>query len=465
MKAKMPLMLASCLVASSLYAVPTDADIKKLQAQVDELNERLDETEFQSTLDKIKFKLDFSTGVSNTYLKGIGDADKAQALNKWAGELNLDMNANINEYTKFYGRLSMAKNWGQMGIQYKNRPLDIDTGRNLSTSGAALYVSRAYVDLSFTPELIATIGRQPGTEGPGSNLRNNSLRQATYPALIVNTLGDAVFLTYKPEFLKEYSFAARAGYGRIYQWDEEGQVRDWISDSGDVADSDLYYVSVEGKVPYIDSIGFDNNLLILSYARLQNFSLPVDNNQINAFIGGAGVKNLGNSDLINLHFESYNIGGSGFNYFGSLGYYKGSNANTDFIILPSSHPAYQTVKNAVSFNEKNGYSVHVGGRYDFSQAFKLGAEYFYGSRFWYTMSRPSFNDPLNLRMTRGHAGDLYAIYQYDKNQFFRLSYTYIKNLWGNRGTPLGGAPGKGKAASGWNENTAQNIMLMYNVKF
>ncbi len=43
------------------------------------------------------------------------------------------------------------------------------------SSGPVLYVDRAYLDCYITPEWIATIGRQPGTDGPGSNLRNNVL--------------------------------------------------------------------------------------------------------------------------------------------------------------------------------------------------------------------------------------------------------------------------------------------------
>lgn len=55
------------------------------------------------------------------------------------------------------------------------------------------------------------------------------------------------------------------------------------------------------------------------------------------------------------------------------------------------------------------------------------------------MSRPSINDPLNLRMTRGTAHDFYAIYQLDRYQFLRLSYTNIQNIWSNRGLPFGGS--------------------------
>ncbi|EMS0988520.1 DUF3373 family protein [Campylobacter jejuni] len=470
MKTKFSLILSACLLSSSLFAKNTDDEITKLQkqlaqiqaelaqirkereaqakqneavkAELADLNDRADETEFQAALSKVKFGLEFSTAVSNTNYKVSGQDYSAN--NKWMNELHLNMNADINDKTKFYGRLSMAKNWSQM--DWSGSPYDLDAGRNTRSSGPVLYVDRAYLDYYITPEWIATIGRQPGTDGPGSNLRNNALRQSTYPALAINALGDAAVITYKPESLQDHKVAIRAAYGKTYQWDEEGKVRDWMSDQKD-ADANLYYAAVEGELP-IEGMG--DNLLLLNVAYISDFSLPIDGGAIiNNLIGGAGVKNLGDATIANIHFENYKAFGTNFNYFVSLGYSNGANAHT-----LSANPVAQS---QLEFNEKDGYAVHVGGRYDFTKALKVGYEFFWGSRYWYTMSRPSINDPLNIRMTRGTAHDFYVIYQLDRYQFLRLSYTNIQNIWGNRGIPFGGAK-KDKAR-------ADNIMLMYNVKF
>ncbi|RTJ54241.1 DUF3373 domain-containing protein [Campylobacter jejuni] len=477
MKTKFSLILSACLLSSSLFAKNTDDEITKLQkqlaqiqaelaqirkereaqakqneavkAELADLNDRADETEFQAALSKVKFGLEFSTAVSNTNYKVSGQDYSAN--NKWMNELHLNMNADINDKTKFYGRLSMAKNWSQMA--WSGTPYDLDAGRNTRTSGPVLYVDRAYLDYYITPEWIATIGRQPGTDGPGSNLRNNALRQSTYPALAINALGDAAVITYKPESLQDHKVAIRAAYGKTYQWDEEsGKVRDWMSDQKD-ADANLYYAAVEGELP-IEGMG--DNLIIFNVAHMTDFALPFPETNLPIGPSGTlvnvlqdGVYNLGNLTLANIHFENYNAFGTNFNYFVSLGYSNGANAHT---LHPN--PAVQSL---FEFNEKDGYAVHVGGRYDFTKALKVGYEFFWGSRYWYTMSRPSINDPLNIRMTRGTAHDFYVIYQLDRYQFLRLSYTNIQNIWGNRGLPFGGAK-KDKAR-------ADNIMLMYNVKF
>ncbi|EDP6827815.1 outer membrane tyrosine kinase, partial [Campylobacter jejuni] len=331
--------------------------------------------------------------------------------------------------TKFYGRLSMAKNWSQMG--WSGSPYDLDAGRNTRSSGPVLYVDRAYLDYYITPEWIATVGRQPGTDGPGSNLRNNALRQSTYPALAINALGDAAVITYKPESLQDHKVAIRAAYGKTYQWDEEsGKVRDWMSDQKD-ADANLYYAAVEGELP-IEGMG--DNLIIFNVAHMTDFALPIPGSML---LGDDDeVVNLGNLTLANIHFENYKAFGTNFNWFASLGYSNGSNNEINPLLSTAlQSKGYGNGK----FNEKDGYAVHVGGRYDFTKALKVGYEFFWGSRYWYTMSRPSINDPLNIRMTRGTAHDFYVIYQLDRYQFLRLSYTNIQNIWGNRGLPFGGA--------------------------
>ncbi|EFP6766586.1 outer membrane tyrosine kinase, partial [Campylobacter jejuni] len=472
-KTKFSLILSACLLSSSLFAKNTDDEITKLQkqlaqiqaelaeirkereaqakqneavkAELADLNDRADETEFQAALSKVKFGLEFSTAVSNTNYKVSGQDYSAN--NKWMNELHLNMNADINDKTKFYGRLSMAKNWSQMG--WSGSPLDLDAGRNTRSSGPVLYVDRAYLDYYITPEWIATIGRQPGTDGPGSNLRNNALRQSTYPALAINALGDAAVITYKPESLQDHKVAIRAAYGKTYQWDEEsGKVRDWMSDQKD-ADANLYYAAVEGELP-IEGMG--DNLIIFNVAHMTDFALPIPGSML---LGDDDeVVNLGNLTLANIHFENYKAFGTNFNWFASLGYSNGSNNEINPLLsIALQSKGYGNGK----FNEKDGYAVHVGGRYDFTKALKVGYEFFWGSRYWYTMSRPSINDPLNIRMTRGTAHDFYVIYQLDRYQFLRLSYTNIQNIWGNRGLPFGGAK-KDKAR-------ADNIMLMYNVKF
>lgn len=461
MKTKICGALALFMCASLAVAAP-----RTMEQRLADVEDRLDEVEFNTGLDRIKFGLDFSTGVSETWYKigertGPGTAtttpeEKYQTHSKWAMELHLNMNAAINSYTKFYGRLSVAKNYGMMDPSFYGTTYDYEAGRNLRKSGANVYLSRAYVDFFVTPEIVATIGRQPGTDGPGSNLRNNALRQSTYPALLINALGDAAVLSYKPKFARQLQFVVRGAYGKIYQQDiESGQVEDWMS-KNTLNDTDLYYASFEIQ-PYLGVLG-KNSLFMVSYARLHDLSLDLGS-QNNTNIG---VQNLGTIDGINVHFESYEAFRLPLSYFISGSYMKGSNAKNYGKTAIGTTAEPQTL-----FNEETAYAIHAGLRYDFHRLFKLGAEYFYGSQYWFTMTGTSLNDPLNIRATRGHAYDVYVISQIDRNQFLRLSWTHIQNKWSGRGTPVLGAYGAGEYGTmraGF-ESTADNVMLVYNVKF
>lgn len=459
---KTKFLVALCAFVSSLFAPPMT-----LEQRLADVEDRLDDVEFKSGLDKINFGLDFSTGLSESNIKITGTPNQNyKAHNKWGMELNLNMNAAINSYTKFYGRLSMAKNFGMMDRTNTNNPNDLDAGRDFRTSGQSLYVSRAYVDLFVSPEIVATIGRQPATEGPGSNLRNNALRQSTYPALLVNALGDAAILSYKPNFARSLQFAVRAGYGKVYQFDDEGTVRDWTS-KNEKADTDLYYASFELS-PYLGMVG-KRNLFMVSYIRLHDLALDLSSsndtlkgllaNHLGKQANKVGVETLGTIDSVNVHFESYEAFRFPLHYFVSASYMKGSNAKSAGK-MPN---PYETTKTL--FNEESAYAIHAGLRYDFHRLFKLGGEYFHSSQYWFAFSRVSLNDPLNIRNTRGQAYDIYIISQLDRNQFFRLSYTHIFNKYSNRGLPLGGAFDKNEITKGGYESTADNIMLIYNVKF
>ncbi len=458
-------LVALCAFATALFAPPLT-----MEGRLAQLEDRLDEVEFNSGLDRIKFGLDFTTGASESWYK-IGERyttgsnntatlnpeQKYSAHNKWGMELNLNMNAPINSYTKFYGRLSMTKNYGMMDTKNVHSPLDTDAGRDFRQSGQSLYVSRAYVDLFVSPEIIATLGRQPGTDGPGSNLRNNAPRQSTYPALLFNALGDAAVLSYKPNFAKPLQFVLRGAYGKIYQVDNEGTVRDWTSEQG-MADTDLYYASFEIQ-PYLGTLG-KNTLFMVSYARMHDLALDLSSLNTNY-----GVQSLGTIDTVNVHFESYQAFGLPLNYFLSGSYMKGSNSKGMGATKLNSILTSETDTEKTLFNEESAFAIHAGLRYDFHKLFKLGAEYFYGSQYWFAFSRLSFSDNLNIRNTRGHAYDVYVISQIDRNQFFRLSYTHIQNKYNNRGMPIGGAYGADDKAKGGYESTADSVMLIYNVKF
>lgn len=440
--------------------------------QIDELHIRADENELNAALSKIKFGLEFETSAHSFNGKltspTTGVTSDVDSSNKWTNVLMLNMDADINENTRFTGRLSMAKAWADSTNQI---PTDTTAGRSIG-GGSSLFVERAYVDYKFSDSFIATIGRQPGTDGPGANLKNNAKRQSTYPALLFNATGDALVLTYKPNIESIQQSAFRLGYAKAFQWDS-GTTSDSIVGEELLDDAEVFLAVAEGKLD-LGSMG--DNLLMLSGVMAPDFNIPVS----------APIDNLtvGDLTLANLYFENNNAFGSNFNWFTSLGYSKGSDAvdNSSAINTAIYDYAYAnslaTTGNpgtaaavavgavaangaktiaATTLNEESGWAVHLGGRYDFTKEWKVGYEFFHGSKYWYSFTSASASDPINILETRGDAHTLYAIYQMDLNQFLRLSYSKLDYDYSGSGQPVGPVSKSDDQVDHWS--------LTYNVKF
>lgn len=440
------------LLSSSALAATLDS----LQKDIDELNDRVDANELAATLNKVKFGLEFTTALNNIQSKNHTTGVKDNYNNRWAMGLYLNMNADVNKYTKFTGRLSMTKAFGDIDLGYPAVGTigSLDAGRGVA-GGSAIYVERAYVDIYMGKYAALTIGRLPGTDGPGSNLRNSSARMSTYPALAVNALGDGAVLTLKP-----YTDAAlRAGYSKIYQ-----PLNPNLSSAGGniwgnkgASDANLFFGAFE--TPFAPK-SFGQNLFMLTYINLQNYATPYMN------MGQTSVpaQNVGDMQYVNVHFENDKMLGTGLNWFVSASYYVGSdgkvsNAAVATLVQQSEGKLNQQTAAALpyaKFANENAWAVHAGLRYDIGSAFKIGYEYFKGSEYWYAFSRVSINDPFNFRNTRGDVHDVYAIWQLDLNQFFRLSYTRQHLDYASASMPI---PTQ-KA-----DITNQNIALAYLLRF
>lgn len=436
--------------------------------QIEELHTRADDNEFEAALSKVKFGFDFENSVN--FLSGDYMGEKIDSKEKWVSIFHLNMSANVNDKTNFYGRLGVSRNWADYTTGFTN---DYNQGRN-SDGGTLVFLERAYFDYRITENLIVTLGRQPGSDGPGSNLRNNSTRQATYPALLFSANGDGLVFTYKPEIGSLENVAFRLGYSKMYQWDNGSDSS--IFGDEQLDDGRIFLGMAEAKLPF-GAMG--DNLLIFQAVKINDATLKTS---------ALGELNFGDLTYADLYFENNQAFGSNLNYFLSLAYMKGSNAKDNSALIAQKikndnfQKAYmaaylqtgdkaaataaatgiltQATQGAIAqtkLNEEDAWALHIGARYDFNDAFKLGYQYFHGSKFWYSTQAVSAADPLNVTQTRGDAHDIYAIYQIDFNQFLRLSYTHVNYKYSGSGRPVG-MPVK-------IDDSVSNIMLTYNIRF
>ena len=370
-----------------------------LQQQIDELNDRVDSNELQATLNKVKFGLDFNASMNNFFIDNNGNS--STQANKWLMGLYLNMNADVTKYAKFTGRLAMTKAFGDLSwMPVSTAITSLDAGKGVA-GGSAVYVERAYVDLFLGNYWALTVGRLPGTEGPGYNLRNGAARMSTYPALLVNALGDGGVVTFKP-----YTDAAlRVGFAKVYQplyATENSGGGSIFSETGASNQADMNLMFAAFETPFLPKSA-GKSLLMLSYMYISNYSLPkvllaeaagaipTYGQTIAQTVNGMGSDaiNIGDLQYANIHLENFNLAGSGFNWFASFTWANGTNGHNFF-------GAYTSAAGQAVFDQKGSYAIHVGARYDFGSHFKLGYEYFHGSKNWYAFSRVSANDPCDI---------------------------------------------------------------------
>lgn len=477
-------------------------DVEALQSDVDELYERADANELAAALSKVKLGLTLEIDYINLagkagklngktlyYKDQYGkDVDSFNSTNKLSSIFHLNMDSQIAKNLKFAGRLAMAKNWAD--FTHGGSVRDADYGSS-PIGSSALYVPRAYLDYTITPNLVATIGRQPASEGPGYNLRDNSKRQSTYPQLMLSANGDGVVFTYK------FADASlRLGYAKLYQYDD-GNSGTFFNQQK-VKDAHIGIAMLESKLPKRITAGESFVALSTNYTTKGILPMPLGDDIL--------FLNTGDELMTNLYFENNNVFNTGLSLFASVAYHKGLNAvdNTKIVekaiydatynaVLPVAQisnslnpstmqprPSAQVKamseavatgaakkkvadsKNTIAnlkLHEKDSYAAHVGLRYDFSKKFKAGYEFFWGSKYWYSILRPTVSDPLEAHTTRGMAHDIYGIYQLDLYQFFRLSYTNVQRQYTRSGYNFGQVD---KLDS---PEVLHNYMLTYNLKF
>lgn len=465
MKGKLAFTLcAMLLVSNNLMAGKySDEDVEKLlkrvdqlekivkqfkgdyEEQMDELNARVDDNEFQASLNRIKWGGEFETTVGNYWgkqgsIQGMLPGSKFHNNNKWDLKLRLNMQTKINDKTKFTGRLSMYKGWAsnQAWGGMSGYPGTFDSSDGRMTGGSGIFVERAYIDYKITNNLIATIGRQPSNDGPGANLKNNTPRKSTYPAILFNGNADGIILSYKlPKNIPHG--AVRIAYGKGFQWNSDRY--GYTANQGTLKDLNVYGAFLEGSLP-LKKMG--NNLLVFSAVLGKDFVGDPNNGNT------LSNTNLGDFKHYGLYFENNKAFGTNFNYFISTAMSDPKSNGKSY-----TSPGYPPMK----LLDKNGYAYHVGIRYDFNSKFKAGYEFNHGSKYWFSYTTGSY-DPLNKIATRGNANDVYLIYQIDMNQYLRAGYTdidykYTGSGWhmAPNGTPLS------------TDDYTKLFYLNYNIKF
>ena len=459
--------IVSSTLALSLSANSSDLEkkIDTLQKQIeqlktsqenmsDDLEDRIDGVETATLTDKINFGLEFRTRV-DSFEQENEAGKKSTDSNIWSNRLRLNMNSKVTDDLKFVGRLTMYKNWSDSNINIFS---DYDTMQGRRPNDSKLFVERAYVDWTVSHgqvPLILTIGRQPSSDGPSYQFKNNTVRKSTYSALSFDGAADGIVATLPLNKLTGVDgMALRFAYGKGYQ---DSSNQSYIGNPHGVNDSQIYGV-------FLDSgLGMDGSLFQISAVKAQDVaSLTTDTT------GASTNKTIGDIYLYTAMMEFTNIKESGLDLFVHYAISKsepnGQVANQN--IRGVDYPVGLLTNMAGDTSTKTGDAYWIGGRYELPVKMmhnpKIGLEYNHGSKDWFSFTQGS-NDVTNKLATRGSAYEAYYIQPINRYAYLRTGVTHIKYDYTGSGYQVGGP--SNISGSGSNLKELTNFYLLFNLAY
>lgn len=432
-------------------------ELKASQADIsDELEERIDEVETSTMTDKIKFGLEFRTRVDNFDSK-IANGTEGSDNNVWSNRFRLNMKSKISDDMKFSGRLTMYKNWADSNI---NNFSGMDPMQARRPANSGVFVERAYVDwtvASGSVPVVLTLGRQPSSDGPSHQFKDNTVRKSTYSALSFDGAADGVVATVNLQKISNIDgMAIRVGYGKGYQ-DQSAQ--SYVGNPTGIKDSNVLGVFLD------TGLGMDGSLLQLSAVQATEMvsNVPGDN------------KNIGDIMLYTAMLEFTDIANSGLDIFahyalsqakpnGVTSNYNGMNVG----LLQTDMTAFGG--NSVNTDQIDGSAYWLGARYTMPienmHNPRIGFEYNHGDENWFGFTQGS-NDLTNKLATRGSAMEVYYIQPINRYAHIRLGAQMIDYDYTGSGYQIG-SPMKvaNVGAMAPNElDKLDNYYLLFNVAY
>ncbi|MDH3348214.1 MAG: DUF3373 domain-containing protein [Desulfobulbaceae bacterium] len=358
--------------------------------------------------------------------------------------LRLNMIAKPFENITFKGRLAMYKAFGMQSNPDGSGPFTMDGfywdgNSTRQPVDSALRVDRAYVNWTSIADLPIwfSVGRRPTTDGPPGYIRMNDEKNAT-PTAYMDYPFDGIVLGTAYSMGDDAEGKLRFCYGRGF---EAGlSIENLPGAYGPRGLNDMDFAGFNWDAYKKDDTFL--NVQVFGAYNLVNtpdgidFPNPLEQAGL---VQGNGI--LDRQNLGNMYHSSFVF----MNKAGDLNYFlSGGWSHT----MPA---GYDELGNSLlgswweELEDKDGYSVYAGMRYDINDSFKVGGEYNWGSENWLGMT-PGHDDLYNSKLAaRGHVGELYMIYNLpagdalseNAQAFIRLGAQYYKYDYSGSGSWLG----------------------------
>ena len=438
-------------------------DLTSATEDIEEIDERLEVIETRSFTDKIQFGLGMRVEMNNFDNK-YADGKSYKANEIWRTKVNLNMKAKITNNLKFTGKLTMYKNWGDS----TPRNMDKGTVQGRRPDGSQVFLERAYLDWSINPgsyiPLTATIGRQPSSDGPSYQFKEDSTRKGTYDALAFDAAVDGAVLTANMSSLVD-GLAIRYAYATANVQDQSGPTEYYGADNKSYKKLKVNAVFVD-KV--FNSLPFENLPQAYFVSPTALYSIPSGKKAIISTTPNTPVTvmpindiNIGDLDLMGAMFEASNINGNIDFFF----HYTQSKAKPNGKLFAGKVGLLTST--AGDTKTKTGQALWVGTRYSINKDWKIGAEYNKGSKNWFSYTGGSA-DPLNKLATRGDAVEVYITKSINKYANIRVGYVGINNEYTGSGIHLGKPTKISEVPASMNGKIVKetkNVYVTFNVLF
>jgi hypothetical protein len=437
--------------------------IRKMDRDISDIYDTLDEVETKTIKDRVNFGAELRIRMDNYRVRDFDQpgmsmfyddgewhttptaTDERNDAN-WSSRMRLNMDAEVSRSVKFHGRLALYKNWADSTPGYSD-----DTNRaHRATGDTNLKVDRFYVDWipeHFFVPLAITIGRQPTTDGPPYEFKDNRERQSTYPSLVFDGEPDGIVATIG---LERWTGLKNSGlryfYAMAYQFDDDGDNGGSVLDAAykdGLKDTRVHGLFFETQIP-----GLPDSLLVADYIMAKDFAvIPPDG----AIEDGA---NIGDMNLWGLHAQVRDIAGTGLDLFASYAENRSDpNGNTVKIgaddkgggdvtagAAPGGPFFMGLLGTGSNIGKHTGRAYYAGLRYTIPVRFlnrpKIGFEYNKGSQYWFSFT-PGSTEVTNKLATRGEAFEYYYIQPFNKYMHLRLGLLQIEYDYAGSGSPLG----------------------------
>lgn len=450
-------IIGSILISGNLFAVSVEERIttleneikslKETKNQIEEIDERVEGIETKTLVDKISLGLGMRVEMNNlktTYAKSSDNPINEDPI--FRTKFYLNMKAEIADNLKFTGRLSSYKNWGDSNEnQTGMASMDAKQGRYPDNS-STLFVERAYLDWSLNKgdvyPLTLTLGRQPSSDGPSYQIKEETTRKGTYDALAFDGAADGVVLTADISKIFHGTTTLRAAYGT------PNNGSDYNSTMKDTTVTGLFLDKTCSRISQ------EHLIQIYTVSAKDLMGLPT--------LGGTD-KNIGDLDISGAMFEIQDV--DGFDFFAHYAYSVAKPNGKNVNLVSMGYGATEGLLTSTNgdTSNKSGDAIWIGTQYSFAD-WSVGAEYNKGSKNWFSFTFSS-NDPMNKLATRGTATELYLSKKINKFANVRLGYVGINYDYTGSGSWLGAPKAITSGLATKEVKEVTNTYLTFNVLF